>query len=421
MKVLWVEMAHRYKMSQANMELVLATDDDRLQKRMSLSVRVSQWAEWAYDQLRGRYDWELVARDLEMPLIECLQLFDADFSNAPVRSLPNITDWSADDLSTLKSFVSEHFGAITADEWRLVGAFMNVEKSDCSMAHNICTHPRMTPDLHEAITRKQNKGQKWTDIFKQHPIFSSASVLHTAYNRFNGRIGSNPKIIIKNWSDEETHRIQELIQNYYKPGDLREVVIRVLMEFPKRTEASILDKIQRTTVTCLYITNNDMYRVNKLVEAYGEDWELIGEEMYVSPRSAQWIWAQHQQRQKVTEAWTDDELNTLRKCVRGGIGMAEASRIIGTKSPYMCHIRFDEGSYVCFEGQEYHHQCVDALASRSPNGDEPLVCGECNNHIEGVFLRHNNGVFHPKCFCCADCECAITPGMPFGEVDMRPC
>ncbi|KAJ2173998.1 hypothetical protein GGH16_001540 [Coemansia sp. RSA 560] len=86
-----------------------------------------------------------------------------------------------------------------------------------------------------------------------------------------------------------------------------------------------------------------------------------------------------------------------------------------------CNQRFDEGSYVCFEGQEYHHQCVDALASRSPSGDEPLVCGECNQHIEGVFLRHNNGVFHPKCFCCADCECAITPGMPFGEVDMRPC
>ncbi|KAJ2134518.1 hypothetical protein IW136_004619, partial [Coemansia sp. RSA 678] len=56
-------------------------------------------------------------------------------------------------------------------------------------------------------------------------------------------------------------------------------------------------------------------------------------EIYVSPRRAQWIWAQHQQRQKVTPPWTDDELNTLRMCVRGGIGMAKASRIIGTKSP----------------------------------------------------------------------------------------
>ncbi|KAJ2542626.1 LIM and senescent cell antigen-like-containing domain protein 1 [Coemansia sp. RSA 1822] len=83
-----------------------------------------------------------------------------------------------------------------------------------------------------------------------------------------------------------------------------------------------------------------------------------------------------------------------------------------------CNQRFDEGSYVCFEGQEYHHQCVDALTAPEP---DVLVCGECNNHIEGVFLRHNNGVFHPKCFCCADCACAITPGMPFGEVGAKPC
>ncbi|KAJ2290620.1 hypothetical protein IW141_003162 [Coemansia sp. RSA 355] len=325
-------------MSQANMELVLATDDDRLQKRISLSLRVSQWAEWAYDEQRGRYDWESVVRDLDMPLIECLQFFDTDFYIAPVRSLPNITDWSAEDLSRLKSFVTEQFGAVTADKWRLVGVYMNFKHNDCSMAYGICTFPRMTLDLYEAITCHLNNGLMWTDIFEQHPVFSSADVLQTAYNRCNGRSGSNPKIIIKNWSDKETHRIQDIIQSYYKPGDLSEVLIQAQKAFPKRTKASILDKIKRNTARSLYITNSDMYRVDKLVEAYGKDWARIGKEIYVSPRRAQWIWAQHQQRQKVTPPWTDDELNTLRICVRGGIGMAEASRIIGTKSPYMCHI-----------------------------------------------------------------------------------
>ncbi|KAI9504936.1 hypothetical protein GGI25_001735 [Coemansia spiralis] len=93
-----------------------------------------------------------------------------------------------------------------------------------------------------------------------------------------------------------------------------------------------------------------------------------------------------------------------------------------------CGQRFDEGSYVCFEGQEFHHQCVEKFAAASSSGgagaesdDTQLTCGECSQTIEGVFLRHNDAVFHPNCFCCIDCQRAITPGMPFGEIDARPC
>ncbi|PIA14353.1 hypothetical protein COEREDRAFT_98992 [Coemansia reversa NRRL 1564] len=90
-----------------------------------------------------------------------------------------------------------------------------------------------------------------------------------------------------------------------------------------------------------------------------------------------------------------------------------------------CGQRFDEGSYVCFEGQEYHHQCVEKFANAANSGvvdeDAQLTCGECCQIIEGVFLRHNAAVFHPNCFCCSDCHRAITPGMPFGEIDAKPC
>ncbi|KAJ2688303.1 LIM and senescent cell antigen-like-containing domain protein 2 [Coemansia spiralis] len=90
-----------------------------------------------------------------------------------------------------------------------------------------------------------------------------------------------------------------------------------------------------------------------------------------------------------------------------------------------CAQRFDEGSYVCFEGNEYHHHCVDALNHPPPAPehpeDEALACAECKKPIEGVFLRHNEAVFHPACFCCHDCHRPITPGMPFGEIDARPC
>lgn len=97
-----------------------------------------------------------------------------------------------------------------------------------------------------------------------------------------------------------------------------------------------------------------------------------------------------------------------------------------------CSQRFDEGSYVCFEGREYHHHCVKALNNsgygddgqqQQQNQDEDqLVCAACQNLVEGVFLRHDSQVFHPPCFCCVDCHRPIAPGMPFGEVDdARPC
>ncbi|KAJ2708422.1 hypothetical protein H4R19_004751, partial [Coemansia spiralis] len=88
-----------------------------------------------------------------------------------------------------------------------------------------------------------------------------------------------------------------------------------------------------------------------------------------------------------------------------------------------CNRHFEEGSYVCFEGQEYHHECAEQVVnSRRDDADEAhLVCGECSQTIEGMFLRHNGLFFHPACFCCVDCRRAITPGMPFGEIGARPC
>ncbi|KAJ1731955.1 hypothetical protein LPJ61_002274 [Coemansia biformis] len=88
-----------------------------------------------------------------------------------------------------------------------------------------------------------------------------------------------------------------------------------------------------------------------------------------------------------------------------------------------CSRHFEEGSYVCFEGQEYHHECAEQVVNsrREDVDDAQLVCGECTQAIEGMFLRHNGMFFHPACFCCVDCRRAITPGMPFGEIDARPC
>ncbi|KAJ2520956.1 hypothetical protein GGH20_004417, partial [Coemansia sp. RSA 1937] len=115
----WIDMTKRFEISQESMEQALAEDDARLQKKIEQSIRVTQLADQSYNEEHGRCDWDSVVRDMDIPLVECLQLFDASLSTVPVRLLPNITNWAADDLSTLKSFVTEQFGAVTADDWLL--------------------------------------------------------------------------------------------------------------------------------------------------------------------------------------------------------------------------------------------------------------------------------------------------------------
>ncbi|KAJ2627325.1 hypothetical protein IW137_005677, partial [Coemansia sp. RSA 1287] len=285
-----------------------------------------QLAGRTYDEQRGRCDWELVARDMGMSLIGCLRLFDPSVSTVPVRSLPNITDWLAEDISTLKSAVSEKFGVVTADEWRLIGVYMNIEQPDCFMAHNICTFSRMTPDMYKAITRHKNDGLKWKDIFELYPIPNSVHVLRDAYHRFKKRDDSKPKTLPMKWSDADTRLLKELVQTYDKPGNRHELLTRAQAAFPNRSQKSILDKIRQIISKPQVITNDAMDRVNKLVDAYGKDWARIGQEIDVSPRRAQRIWTLHQERQKVTLTWTENELDILRKCIHDGVGMAEASR-----------------------------------------------------------------------------------------------
>ncbi|KAJ1843490.1 hypothetical protein LPJ70_003363, partial [Coemansia sp. RSA 2708] len=112
------------------MERMVALDDDRLQKRRELSARVTQLADQAFDSQRGRCDWDSVVKKFDMPLMECLGLFNASLSSVPVRSLPKFVDWLPNDFPLLKEFVQQFSGTLTTDDQQLVSAFMNVKQAN---------------------------------------------------------------------------------------------------------------------------------------------------------------------------------------------------------------------------------------------------------------------------------------------------
>ncbi|PVU94607.1 hypothetical protein BB561_002416 [Smittium simulii] len=116
-----------------------------------------------------------------------------------------------------------------------------------------------------------------------------------------------------------------------------------------------------------------------------------------------------------------------------------------------CNERFEEGSYVSYEGSEYHHHCVpvvianntastDAQNNKNSCLDEynnsfnntqneddddtetKLYCYKCQKQIDGVFVDFNEMSFHPDCFNCIDCKKVISPQIPFGDIgENGPC
>ncbi|KAJ2390825.1 hypothetical protein H4S02_001646 [Coemansia sp. RSA 2611] len=278
------------------MEQIVALDDDRLQKRREQSARVTQLADQAFDSQHGRCDWDSVVKDLDMPLMECLDLFDVSLSSVPVRSLPKFMDWLPDDFPLLKGFVQQFPGTLTADEWRLVSAFMNIKLAGCVMAYSMCIHPRMTTELFELIASYREKGMPWKDIYQQLPVFASVQALPSVYSRFKAKVsrGLKPATIRVRWTDAETARVREIIRQHHSHGGMRSCIRVAESEFPGRSQQSIESKLSDTLYGHWSITVADMERVKALVDEYGQDWAQIGKtihavkKQYTQNQSVDW-------------------------------------------------------------------------------------------------------------------------------------
>ncbi|KAJ2324242.1 hypothetical protein IWW51_003369, partial [Coemansia sp. RSA 2702] len=229
------------------MEQMVALDDDRLQKRRELSARVTQLADQAFDPQRGRCDWDSVVKKLDMPLMECLGRFDASLSSVPVRSLPKFVDWLPDDFTLLKEFVQQFPGTLTADDQRLVSAFMNVNQADCAMAYNMCIRPRMTTELFELMASYREKGMPWRDIYQQIPVFASGITV------------------------ADMERVKALVDEYGQ--DWTQVGQAIKMR-----EMKLADSTEEATVNKSYWTSDDEAQLLHLVTPYDPhaiDWTTI--------------------------------------------------------------------------------------------------------------------------------------------------
>ncbi|KAJ2390921.1 hypothetical protein H4S02_001594, partial [Coemansia sp. RSA 2611] len=264
------------------MEQIVALDDDRLQKRREQSARVTQLADQAFDSQHGRCEWDSVIKKLDMPLMECLGLFDASLSSVPVRSLPKIVDWLPDDFLLLKDFVQRFPDTLTADDQRLVSAFMNVKQANCAMAYSMCIRPRMKADLFELITSYHDKDMSWKDIYQQIPVFASIDRLQGAYWHFKAKTfsGHKPATSRVRWTSAETARFHEIVRLHYSHGGKYNCLRVAECEFPDKPLQSVKCKFEKIFHGQRTIAVADMKRVKALVDEHDSTEETTANRLF---------------------------------------------------------------------------------------------------------------------------------------------
>ncbi|KAJ2882928.1 hypothetical protein H4R27_003118 [Coemansia aciculifera] len=111
------------------LQSVLTTNSpERRQQQIALEARA---AERHFDSALGRCNWESVANELDIPLIECLDLFDASNSTIQPRSLiETYGGWSKTDMEKLKQFTADNYADGSVVDWKLAGAYMNIHSKE---------------------------------------------------------------------------------------------------------------------------------------------------------------------------------------------------------------------------------------------------------------------------------------------------
>ncbi|OMJ17234.1 hypothetical protein AYI69_g7502, partial [Smittium culicis] len=103
-----------------------------------------------------------------------------------------------------------------------------------------------------------------------------------------------------------------------------------------------------------------------------------------------------------------------------------------------CSERFEQGSYVLYEGNTYHRHCAPLIIANN-RSDESIysdssseysdsiqdtsnayvafTCPTCSLAINGEYINHNDTPYHKTCFICCDCKKSITADVSFGELE----
>ncbi|KAJ2064610.1 hypothetical protein GGI17_000937 [Coemansia sp. S146] len=324
------------------------------QWRRQQSELVIWAAEWNFDNALGQCNWEAVASELDTPLIECLELFDASNSTIKPRLLiETYGGWSETDMDALKQFIAANYANGSTVDWKLAGAYMNVDALECRRVGKGAFKDPINKVCYRRICEFRDSGLDWKDIHQRFMQYPNITSLQSRYYGLKAELnGGTTNIgLTAEWTDAERKLMQNLIERHTESvttSELADTIKRDLSARPLNDTRLFLDQYTYE-LKAGRISSDQMTQLRELVAEYGEDWGHIGKALCVLPSRAQHNWflmvALRQQDDALSgSSWTVAEDEPLFNMVDGSTTSAaakweQANKALG-RTAMACKQRF---------------------------------------------------------------------------------
>ncbi|KAJ2742075.1 hypothetical protein GGI20_004738 [Coemansia sp. BCRC 34301] len=339
----WYRLAAKHHLPIDEVQSVYAQAEDGARQRQQQSVRVTRTVEQHFDSTLGRCNWNVISSEVGLPPIECLDLFDVSASTIKPRSLIDTTgDWSKADVDELMQFVAAHFTDSSAVDWRLAGAFMNVDSLECQRIGQGTINGLVNAVAYRRICEYRESGQRWKDIhqhFQQYPTYILLrSRFHCHKRKLEGRLVTK---YATEWTDAERKRTKEIVRQHQASMATPELVDVVQRELPHKPADDIFLIVSGLRYRLRFgrMTNAQMNQLLELVAEYGEDWDRIGQELDVLPSRALRNWEKYCESDDKRVGWSFDDALQLQHLTEAGVKPKEAAKLLGTKSQRACQVK----------------------------------------------------------------------------------
>ncbi|KAJ2438492.1 hypothetical protein GGF42_008275, partial [Coemansia sp. RSA 2424] len=211
------------------------------QQRQQQSERVTRAAARHFDSASSWCNWSAMSRELGLSLIECLDLFDASILTIQPRSLIETAGgWSKAEVGELRQFVATNFADSSTVDWRIAGAYMNIDALECQRVGLGTYDDTINAVAYRRIFAYRESGVRWKDIhqhFLQYPEWNS---LRSRYIWFHAKEEGKPGLrLTTNWTDDECHRAKEIVSQHLESTTRSELVDVVQREFPDKPSSDV--------------------------------------------------------------------------------------------------------------------------------------------------------------------------------------
>ncbi|KAJ2251319.1 hypothetical protein GGI13_003911, partial [Coemansia sp. RSA 455] len=307
-------------------------------RREQQSALVTSTAERLFDSKLGRCNWEAVASELDTPLIECLDLFDAPNSTIQPRSLiDTYGGWSKPDVEKLKLFMTTNSADCSTIDWGLVGIYMNVDALECQRIGLGTFNYPINEVGYRRIREFRDSGLSWKDVYQHFMQYPNEKSLQNRYYQFKAKPnGKTTERLTTEWTDAERERMKDLIKQHMESTARSELVDIIKRELPNRplSDICLLCRQYVHKLNAGRMSLDRLTRLRELVGEYGEDWDRIGKVLDVLPSKARYCWITYGGNEGYRFALSSDETRQLQHLVSSGVKYKEAAKLLGIVSPH---------------------------------------------------------------------------------------